>query len=134
MAREKLNVLQWHLTDDQGWRLEIKRYPRLTQIGAWRVPAGEAAQHDIDPATGKPRLYGGFYTQEQVRELVAYAAARNITIVPEIEMPGHARRRLSPIRGSVRSPNRQRRYPATGASFLICTMSTTEPSLFSKTC
>ena len=90
MAREKLNVLQWHLTDDQGWRLEIKRYPRLTQIGAWRVPAGAAAQTDIDPKTGKPRLYGGFYTQKQVREIVAYAAARNITIVPEIEMPGHA--------------------------------------------
>ncbi len=90
MAREKLNVLQWHLTDDQGWRLEIKKYPRLTQVGAWRVPAGEAAEHDIDPATRKPLLYGGYYTQAQVRELVAYAAARNITIVPEIEMPGHA--------------------------------------------
>lgn len=90
MAREKFNVLQWHLTDDQGWRLQIKRYPRLTQVGAWRVPAGAAAQADIDPKTGKPRLYGGFYTQKQVREIVAYAAARNITIVPEIEMPGHA--------------------------------------------
>ncbi|MEI9887653.1 MAG: family 20 glycosylhydrolase [Rhizomicrobium sp.] len=90
MAREKLNVLQWHLADDQGWRLEIRKYPRLTQTGAWRVPAGEAARHDIDPRTRKPRLYGGYYTQAQVRELVAYAAARNITIVPEIEMPGHA--------------------------------------------
>jgi hexosaminidase len=90
MAREKFNVLQWHLTDDQGWRLQIKRYPRLTQVGAWRVPAGAAAQTDIDPKTGKPRLYGGFYTQKQVREIVAYAAARNITVVPEIEMPGHA--------------------------------------------
>ena len=90
MAREKLNVLQWHLTDDQGWRLEIKKYPRLTQVGGWRVPAGETAQHDIDPATGRPRLHGGFYTQDQVREVAAYAAARNITIVPEIEMPGHA--------------------------------------------
>lgn len=90
MAREKLNTLQWHLTDDQGWRLEIKRYPRLTKVGAWRVPAGSAAKTDIDPKTGKPRLYGGFYTQKQVREIVAYAAARNITIVPEIEMPGHA--------------------------------------------
>jgi hexosaminidase len=90
MAREKLNVLHWHLTDDQGWRLEIKKYPKLTEIGAWRVPAGEAAQRDIDPATGKARLYGGYYSQAQVRDLVAYAAARNITIVPEIEMPGHA--------------------------------------------
>ena len=90
MAREKLDVLHWHLTDDQGWRLEIKKYPRLTEIGAWRVPAGEAAQRDIDPVTGKPRLQGGYYSQAQVRDLVAYAAARNITIVPEIEMPGHA--------------------------------------------
>jgi hexosaminidase len=90
MALHKLNVLNWHLTDDQGWRLEIKRYPRLTGVGAWRVEAGQAALHDIDAATGKPRLYGGFYTQTQVRRIVAYAAARNITIVPEIDMPGHA--------------------------------------------
>jgi hexosaminidase len=90
MALHKLNVLGWHLTDDQAWRLEIKRYPRLTQVGAWRVPAGQAALHDIDPATHRPRLYGGYYTQQQVRRIVAHAAARNITIVPEIEMPGHA--------------------------------------------
>jgi len=90
MALHKLNVLHWHLMDDQGWRLEIKKYPRLTSVGAWRVPAGAAAAADIDPKTGKPRLYGGFYTQAEVRELVAYAAQRNITIVPEIEMPGHA--------------------------------------------
>ncbi|HKD21240.1 MAG TPA: beta-N-acetylhexosaminidase, partial [Rhizomicrobium sp.] len=90
IALHKLNVFQWHLTDDQGWRLEIKRYPLLTKVGAWRVPAGEAAQGDIDPATGKPRLYGGYYTQDEVREIVRYAAARHVTIVPEIEMPGHA--------------------------------------------
>jgi hexosaminidase len=90
MALHKLNVLGWHLTDDQGWRLQIKRYPRLTGIGAWRVPEGRAAQRDIDPATHRPRLYGGFYTQEQVRGIVAHATERNITIVPEIEMPGHA--------------------------------------------
>jgi hexosaminidase len=90
MALHKLNVLDWHLTDDQAWRLEIKRYPRLTQVGAWRVPAGSAALHDIDPATGRPRLYGGYYTQDEVRRIVAYAADRNITIVPEIDMPGHA--------------------------------------------
>ena len=90
MARYKLNIFHWHLTDDQAWRLEIKRYPRLTGIGAFRVEAGEAHQRDIDPKTGKPRLYGGYYTQSQVREVVAYAKARSITIVPEIEMPGHA--------------------------------------------
>lgn len=86
MARHKLNVFHWHLTDDQGWRLEIKRYPRLTQVGGWRVPAG-AAGRNVD---GSERRYGGWYTQDQAREIVAYAAARHITVVPEIEMPGHA--------------------------------------------
>jgi hexosaminidase len=90
MALHKLNVLHWHLTDDQAWRIEIKKHPKLTEVGAWRVPAGPAAAADIDPATKRPRLYGGFYTQDQVRQIVAYAAARHITVVPEIEMPGHA--------------------------------------------
>jgi hexosaminidase len=82
MARDKLNVLQWHLTDDQAWRLEIRRYPRLTSVGAWRVA--------VDPKTGRPSRYGGHYTQGQVRGIVAYAARRHVTIVPEIEMPGHS--------------------------------------------
>jgi hexosaminidase len=90
MALHKLNVLHWHLTDDQAWRLEIKKYPRLTSVGAWRVPAGAAPAADIDPATGQPRLYGGFYSQETVRKIVAHARARNVTIIPEIDMPGHA--------------------------------------------
>src|SRR5204862_4752328 len=90
MALHKLNVLHWHLTDDQAWRLEIKKYPRLTSVGAWRVPAGAAPRKDIDPATHKPRRIGGFYTQDEVRNVIAYAAARHITVVPEIEMPGHA--------------------------------------------
>ena len=80
MVLHKLNVLHWHLTDDQAWRLEIKKYPKLAEIGGWRVPAGAAPQ---------PRI-GGVYTQDTVRHLVAYAAERGITIVPEIEMPGHA--------------------------------------------
>ncbi len=82
MAIYKLNVLQWHLTDDQGWRLEITHYPRLTAIGAWRAPNG-ADGHGTKP-------YGGFYTQAQVRDLVAYAQTRGVSIVPEIELPGHA--------------------------------------------
>ena len=90
MALHKLNVLHWHLVDDQAWRLEIKKYPKLTSVGAWRVPAGQAPLTDIDPATGKPRQYGGFYTQDQVRDIVAHAAKRHINVVPEIEMPGHA--------------------------------------------
>jgi N-acetyl-beta-hexosaminidase len=90
MALHKLNVLHWHLTDDQAWRLEIKKYPRLTSVGAWRVPEGPAAAADIDLATGRPRLYGGYYSQETVRRIVAHASERNVTIVPEIDMPGHA--------------------------------------------
>ena len=86
MALAKLNVFHWHLTDDQGWRLEIKRYPRLTDVGAWRTPAGKAGRD----ADGKPVRYGGFYTQAQAREIVEYAAQRHITVVPEIELPGHA--------------------------------------------
>ena len=81
MAQLKLDVLHWHLTDDQGWRIEIKKYPRLTQIGAWRTEAAVG---------GRGARYGGFYTQAQIREIVAYAAARHITVMPEIEMPGHA--------------------------------------------
>jgi hexosaminidase len=83
MALHKLNVLHWHLTDDQGWRIEIKRYPELTRIGAWRTPP-DAGKH------GEPERYGGFYTQDQIRALVAYAAERHVTIVPELDMPGHA--------------------------------------------
>ena len=83
MAQHKLNVLHWHLTDDQGWRIEIKRYPELTGIGAWRTPP-RAGQD------GEPARYGGFYTQDDIRAIVAYAAERHITVVPEIDMPGHA--------------------------------------------
>lgn len=90
MALHKFNVLHWHLSDDQGWRLEIKKYPKLTDLGAWRVPAGQAPAANIDPSTGQPYLYGGFYSQDEVREIVAYAQSRNITIVPEIDVPGHA--------------------------------------------
>jgi hexosaminidase len=83
MAQHKLNVLHWHLTDDQGWRIEIKRYPELTRTGAWRRPP-DAGQD------GEPLRYGGFYTQDQIRDVVGYATARHITVVPEIDMPGHA--------------------------------------------
>ncbi|HET8555046.1 MAG TPA: family 20 glycosylhydrolase [Rhodanobacteraceae bacterium] len=90
MALHKLDVLHWHLTDDQGWRLQIKRYPRLTDEASCRKAVGPDAA-----LTGGPdKPYCGFYTQDQVRELVRYAAARFITIVPEIEMPGHAQAAL----------------------------------------
>lgn len=87
MATLKLNVFHWHLVDDQAWRLEIKAYPKLTEVASKRVPAGAMGR---DPKTGAPVFYGAFYTQDQVRDIVAYAAERHIMIVPEIEMPGHA--------------------------------------------
>lgn len=83
----KMNYFHWHLTDDQGWRIEIKKYPRLTTVGGWR----NGTIIGRYPGTGNDGLrYGGFYTQEEIREVVAYAAQRHITVVPEIEMPGHA--------------------------------------------
>ena len=86
MAAYKLNRLHWHLTDDQGWRIEIKRFPKLTEVGAWR--RGTQIGKDRNTNDGIP--HGGFYTQEQLRDVVAYAAARGITVVPEVELPGHS--------------------------------------------
>ena len=91
MASLKLNTFHWHLTEDQAWRIEVKKYPELTEIGAWRDGVGfdlpSTSTVHYRESDGK---YGGFYTQEQAREVVAYAAARHITVVPEIELPGHA--------------------------------------------
>jgi hexosaminidase len=90
MASYKINVFHWHLVDDQGWRIEIKKYPKLTEIGAWRVDNTNLNWRERPQAKeGEKPTYGGFYTQEQIKEIVKYAAERNITIVPEIEMPGH---------------------------------------------
>ena len=87
LAYHKINKFHWHLTDDNGWRMEIKKYPKLTQVGAWRG-RGEA----LEPAfnSGEER-YGGYYTQEEMKEIVAYAAARNIEIIPEFDLPGHSK-------------------------------------------
>jgi hexosaminidase len=90
IARYKLNVFHWHLSDDQGWRIEIKSYPKLTSVGAWRVPRqGAFGSERKDPQPGEKATYGGFYTQEEVREIVAYASKRGIRVVPEIDVPGH---------------------------------------------
>jgi hexosaminidase len=89
ISRYKLNTFHWHLTDDQGWRIEIRKYPRLTEIGAWRKET--MVEKNFDPYVGDGIRYGGFYTQEEIRDVVAYAAERHITVVPEIEMPGHAK-------------------------------------------
>lgn len=87
LAYHKINKFHWHLTDDNGWRIEIKKYPKLTRTGAWR-----GRDEALMPAynSGDER-YGGFYTQEEIREIVAYAADRNIEIIPEIDLPGHSK-------------------------------------------
>jgi hexosaminidase len=95
MALHKLNVFHWHLTEDQGWRIEIKKYPKLTEVGAYRrdSPVGPAPR-DKDGKRAwvyQGKAHGGFYTQDDVREVVRFAADRFVTVVPEIEMPGHAR-------------------------------------------
>lgn len=95
MALHKLNVLHWHLTDDQGWRIEIKKYPRLTEVGGWRKSIGFNLDPKSSTAYGPDGRYGGFYTQADVREMVTYAQQRHISIVPELEMPGHATAALS---------------------------------------
>lgn len=85
MALHNMNCFHWHLTDDQGWRIEIKKYPRLTEFGSKRTGTVIGNNSDVDDHTP----YGGFYTQAQIKEVVAYAAKRHITIIPEIDMPGH---------------------------------------------
>jgi hexosaminidase len=89
LAMHKLNTFHWHLTDDQGWRIEIKKYPKLTEVGAWRDSTLIGHYWDL-PQTYRKRRHGGYYTQEQIKEVVAYAQERFINVVPEIEMPGHA--------------------------------------------
>jgi hexosaminidase len=84
-AAYKINRLHWHLTEDQGWRIEIKKYPKLTEVGAWRN--GTCIGKDFSSNDGI--RYGGFYTQDQLREIVAYAAERNIIVIPEVDLPGH---------------------------------------------
>jgi hexosaminidase len=88
MARYKLNTFHWHLTDDQGWRIEIKKYPRLAEVASMRKET--LAGHSPQSTTYDGKPYGGFYTQEQIRDVVAYARERFITVIPEIEMPGHS--------------------------------------------
>ena len=90
MSKYKYNVLHLHLTDDEGWRIEIKGYPKLTEIGAWNVKREGEFGDFIPPLANEPRNYGGFYTQEDIKELVRYAKDRFIEIMPEVDVPGHS--------------------------------------------
>ncbi|HRI61590.1 MAG TPA: family 20 glycosylhydrolase [Saprospiraceae bacterium] len=90
IARLKYNTFHWHLTDDNGWRIEIKSLPKLTSVGAWRVPRAGHFGERADPKPGEAATDGGFYTQDDIREVIRYAQERNVTIVPEIDIPGHS--------------------------------------------
>jgi len=90
MARYKYNRFHWHLTDDQGWRIEIKSLPKLTSVGAWRAERKGKWMNITTPAIDEPKTYGGFYTQEDIKEVVAYAKARFIEVIPEVDVPGHS--------------------------------------------
>lgn len=90
IAKLKYNTLHWHLTDDEGWRIEIKSLPKLTSVGAWRVPrAGHFGERE-PPKVGEAATVGGFYTHEDIKEVIAYAQDRNVVILPEIDVPGHS--------------------------------------------
>lgn len=132
LSEYKFNTFHWHLTDDQGWRLEIKKYPKLTSVGAWRADRRGIPWSESQPSQpAEAASYGGYYTQEQVRDIVAYAKERNITIVPEIEMPGHSEAAITAypwvsctqqpqttITGGVYPPNYQSNYcPANDSVF-----------------
>ncbi|MEG1402260.1 family 20 glycosylhydrolase [Bacteroides sp.] len=96
MAMLKINTLHFHLVDDNGWRLEIKKYPRLTEVGAWRVDRTDVPFHSRrNPQAGEPTPIGGFYTQEDIKEIVAYATQRQVEVIPEIEMPAHTNSSLA---------------------------------------
>ncbi|GAB3655138.1 family 20 glycosylhydrolase [Echinicola sediminis] len=119
MAELKLNRFHWHLTDDQGWRIEIKKYPKLTDIGAWRVDHNTSDESTIQ-WWGRPgqkesekASYGGYYTQEDIKEIVAYAKDRNIEVLPEIDVPGHSQAILASYPEVSCEPHRKF-YVATG--------------------
>ncbi|SKB90058.1 hexosaminidase [Soonwooa buanensis] len=104
LAMYKYNKFHWHLTDDQGWRIEIKKYPKLTSVGAWRNGSQVGAYSDMKFDDKK---YGGFYTQEQIKDVVKYAEKLHIDVIPEIEMPGHAQAALAayPELGCTKGPH-----------------------------
>jgi len=90
MVKYKYNIFHWHLTDDEGWRIEIKSLPKLTEVGAWRTEQIGWFGSLSDPDPNAPKNYGGFYTQDEIREVIAYAMERNVQVMPEIDVPGHS--------------------------------------------
>lgn len=116
LATYKMNVFHWHLVDDQGWRIEIKKYPELTRTGAWRVDHTDKGWRNRPQAKpGEAATYGGYYTHEQIKDIIQYAAARNVTIIPEIEMPGHVASAIASY--PQLSCSQQPQLPLTGGNY-----------------
>jgi len=126
MVKYKFNVLHLHLSDDQGWRVEIKKYPELTDIGAWRVPRQGTWWTFEPPKPGEKATQGGFYTQDDIRDMVKYAADRKVTILPEIDIPGHS---LAMIAAFPELSNTKIQYPVNpGSKFYTIEDNTLDPS------
>ncbi len=111
LSMHKMNTFHWHLTEDQGWRIEIKKYPKLTEVGAWRKETLIGHYND-QPRKFDGKPYGGFYTQDEVKEVLAFAASRHVTVIPEIELPGHALAALAsyPELGCTKGPYEVQTY------------------------
>jgi len=105
MVRYKYNRFHWHLTDDQGWRIEIKSLPKLTSVGAWRVEKKGKWMNITTPDINEPKTYGGFYTQEDIKDVVAYAKARFVEVIPEVDVPGHSMAMLAAYPNLSTTPN-----------------------------
>lgn len=105
MARYKYNRFHWHLTDDQGWRIEIKSLPKLTSVGAWRAERKGKWMNITTPEINEPKTYGGFYTQEEIKEVVAYAKSKFIEVIPEVDVPGHSMAMLAAYPNLSTTPN-----------------------------
>jgi hexosaminidase len=118
MAKYKYNLFHWHLTDDEGWRIEIKSLPKLTEVGAWRTEQVGWFGSLSDPDPDAPKNYGGFYTQDEIREVIAYAAERNIQVMPEIDVPGHSSAVLAAYPELSCFPESDGHFVRTGAPFL----------------
>ncbi|MDR2815531.1 MAG: family 20 glycosylhydrolase [Proteiniphilum sp.] len=118
MAKYKYNMFHWHLTDDEGWRIEIKSLPKLTETGAWRTEQTGWFGSLSAPAPGAPRNYGGFYTQEEIRDVIEYAMERHVQVTPEIDIPGHSSAALAAYPELSCFPESGDHFVRTGAPFL----------------
>jgi hexosaminidase len=116
MVKYKFNVLHWHLTDDQGWRIEIKSLPKLTEVGAWNVKKVGRFGAFSNPDSTEPRNYGGFYTQADIKEVVQYAKERYVNILPEVDVPGHSMAAIAAYPELVSTPGKY--YVNSGEKFM----------------